>query len=199
MILGHMMGHHFYPIIQKIQNKVTCWKGKLLSQCGWLILIRYVLSSMVTHIMVFLPVPFVAIQKLNSILSTFSGERMIARAKENGVPGPSSTNWLRNLVLGWGIWVISRKLYTWGLLEDWFFRKISGPNSSKLSMWKSYNWLMLNWGRWDLDFGKLFAKCFLRFMSIELQKNIEGNFSFWFDNWFGMAPLVDRKSKLTKL
>lgn len=28
---------------------------------------------------------------------------------------------------------------------------------------------------------------------------MEGNFSFWFHNWFGMGPLVDNRSKLTQL
>lgn len=64
------------PLIQKVRNKVASWKAKLLSEGGRLVLIHHVLSSMVTHTLVVLPMPSSVINRINFILSMFFwGER----------------------------------------------------------------------------------------------------------------------------
>lgn len=79
--LERMARRLFDSLIHKIQTKVTSWKGKLLSQDGWLVLIRHILTSMVTHTLGVLLLPTGVLQKINSIFSTFFSRESNGREK----------------------------------------------------------------------------------------------------------------------
>lgn len=71
IVSGRFTGRNLEPLVIKFQNKIAGWKWHLLSQGGQLILLKHVLSCMVTHLLAVLDVPKMMLNKLNSILSNF--------------------------------------------------------------------------------------------------------------------------------
>lgn len=68
---GRLKASHLEPLVAKVRAKVASWKTKLLSQAVKLILLKHVLSSMVSHLLAVMNVPKVVLTKLNTILSNF--------------------------------------------------------------------------------------------------------------------------------
>lgn len=62
---------HFEELINKIRDKVSGWKTRLLSAGGKLILLKHVLSSLPIYLLSVLQVPKSVLGAINIILSTF--------------------------------------------------------------------------------------------------------------------------------
>lgn len=125
----YIAGRLFDSLIHKIQTKVTSWKGKLLSQDGWLVLIWHVLTSMVTHTRGVLPLPTGVLQRINSILSTFFSRESNGREKRKW---GAWANLCKPVEEG-GIRVIFGCPYTWSFPEI-CSQMTYGFGSFKLSM-----------------------------------------------------------------
>lgn len=104
IITGRLMARLFGPLVQKIKNKVSSWKGKMLSQEGSLVLILHVLSSMVTHTLAVLLVPQVVGSLENQLYYLKKVFREIAKANISGAPNSSCANQLWKVVLVCIIW-----------------------------------------------------------------------------------------------
>lgn len=57
LVRGHLKACHLYLLVVKIQAKVAGWIAKLLSQGERLILLKHVLSNMVSHLLVVMDFP----------------------------------------------------------------------------------------------------------------------------------------------
>ncbi|XP_042946095.1 uncharacterized protein LOC122279481 [Carya illinoinensis] len=68
---GRLKACDFGELLGKLTNKIAGWKMKILSVSSRTILLRHVLSSMATHLLVVLDVPKVVILSLNKLLSSF--------------------------------------------------------------------------------------------------------------------------------
>jgi hypothetical protein len=64
---------------ERFQKKLSCWKGKLLSYGGRLVLINSVLSSLAMYMMSFFEVPKGILKKLDFYRSNFFGKGTIIR------------------------------------------------------------------------------------------------------------------------
>lgn len=47
LVSNRLLSHIMESLVEKIRNKVAGWKGRLLSQGVWLLLLGHVLSSIV--------------------------------------------------------------------------------------------------------------------------------------------------------
>lgn len=115
-------------LVQKIQNKVVNWKGRLLLQRCRLILIRHVLSCMLIHTHAEVFASRLVIKLILWFLLS-SGVRLMGKLKENGVRG-------RNYASRWGnevsvseSWVRFRRLSSWNLLGIFWQLITCGLNS----------------------------------------------------------------------
>jgi hypothetical protein len=66
-------------IEEKFEKKLSCWKGKMLSYGGRLILLNSVLSSLVMFMLSFYEVPKGMLQKLDFYRLRFFGNAIIIR------------------------------------------------------------------------------------------------------------------------
>ncbi|XP_057975276.1 uncharacterized protein LOC131162686 [Malania oleifera] len=64
LVFGQLKARVLEPLVNKIQSKVAGWNLKLLSQGGWLILLKHVLSSMPSQLLVVLGVPHSTLKKV---------------------------------------------------------------------------------------------------------------------------------------
>ncbi|XP_040987641.1 uncharacterized protein LOC121235358 [Juglans microcarpa x Juglans regia] len=81
LVNGKLKACHLEQLVVKVRSKVAGWKVKLLSQGGRLILLKHVLSSMASHLLVVMDVPKIVIKKINAVLSTFFGGEQSGKAK----------------------------------------------------------------------------------------------------------------------
>jgi hypothetical protein len=58
-------------IEEKFEKRLSCWKGKLLSYGGRLVLINFVLSSLAMFMLSFYEIPKTVLHKLDSYRSRF--------------------------------------------------------------------------------------------------------------------------------
>ncbi|KAG2690483.1 hypothetical protein I3760_09G188800 [Carya illinoinensis] len=62
---------HLEDMMNKVRQKISGWKMRLLSSSGKLILLRHVISSMAIHLFAVLQVPQVIISKIHKLMSSF--------------------------------------------------------------------------------------------------------------------------------
>jgi hypothetical protein len=77
-------------IEEKFEKKLSCWKGKMLSYGGRLILINSILSSLAMFMLSFYEVPRGVLQKLDFYRSRFFCKVMIIRRNIGLLNGRSS-------------------------------------------------------------------------------------------------------------
>lgn len=70
LVLGRLLSRMEF-LVEKNQDKVTGWKGKLLSQGSQLILLRHVPASMPLYMLSVIDVPKITIDQINVILENF--------------------------------------------------------------------------------------------------------------------------------
>ncbi|XP_042958232.1 uncharacterized protein LOC122293851 [Carya illinoinensis] len=85
IVMGRLKVYDFGDLIGKFNKKVAGWKMKLISTGGRVILLRHVLSSMATHLMVVLQVPHGVYVALNRIMSSFFWGDLEGRGKRKWV------------------------------------------------------------------------------------------------------------------
>lgn len=68
---GRLTYRHLEELINKILDKVSGWKSRLLSAGGKLILLKHVMSSLPIYLLSVLQVPKSVLGSIKRILSTF--------------------------------------------------------------------------------------------------------------------------------
>ncbi|KAJ1702307.1 hypothetical protein LUZ63_002086 [Rhynchospora breviuscula] len=183
----------FQSILDKIEQRLSGWKSRLLSRAGRLVLASSVLSA--------LPSYFMAVFKLPAWLI-----KSIDKARRRFIWGVNSQGNTRIPLLSWqhvclpkaagGLGLPDLHLQNLALLLKWLWRLYNAP----LSLWSSVSRLLyspvrgnnspINWNGAGSFFWKDVRS--LRFyfqISATAVIGNGANTSFWFDNWGG-EPLV---------
>lgn len=61
----------FYPLLNKIQEKLSGWKEKLLSLGAKIVLIKHVLQAMPLYLLALIQPPKIIINVINKVISNF--------------------------------------------------------------------------------------------------------------------------------
>ncbi|XP_042964739.1 uncharacterized protein LOC122298962 [Carya illinoinensis] len=190
IVMGRLKVCDFGDLIGRFNKKVAGWKMKLLSTGGRVILLRHVLSSMATHLMVVLHVPHGVYVALNRIMSSFfwgdfegKGKRKWVAWKYTCQPTEEGGLGIRDFE------EVQRALhmkFAWHLLQGhslWadFFRGkyVQGSHLSLLSPTKGTR------------FWKAIVHCIPEVLNNSKWLLKEGNVSFWYDNWADGGPIGD--------
>ncbi|KAJ3687082.1 hypothetical protein LUZ61_016246 [Rhynchospora tenuis] len=190
----------FQPLLDKIQNKLAGWKGKLLSRAGRLVLVSSVLSSIPSYVMSTFLLPNWLLNEIDKARKRFlwgtnqSGGQRIHQIAWNRICLPRAFGGLglldfrlhnRALLLRW-IW----KLYAfhdslWFSIASKLFCPQRGCKSPSL-------WLQDGSFFWR-DIRSLFH---LFQLSTKMQVQNGVATSFWFDNWGGQPLYFLKKRSL---
>jgi hypothetical protein len=120
-------------IEEKFEKKLSCWKGKMLSYGGRLVLLNSVLSSLAIFMLSFFEVPKCVLQKLDFYRSRFFWQgddhkkkyrlakwKIIYRPKDQG-----------------GLGVVDLKIHNRCLLSKWLFNLINTDGAwREISTWE---------------------------------------------------------------
>lgn len=69
--LGRMKNRDWFPLIDKVEKKLPCWKGYTLSRGGRLTLINSVLSSIPSYWMSYFFLPCWVVDRIDQIIRAF--------------------------------------------------------------------------------------------------------------------------------
>ena len=135
---SHKCGAFWNGVIEKVQSRLSRWKGRILSMAGRICLIRFVLSSIPLFFMSLFSLPFGVARKLIRIQRVFlwgwgADGRKIAWASWNLVCKPRE--------LG-GLGIIDPKLFNLALMGKWIWRL----GSVEVGLWKEV--LISKYGGW---------------------------------------------------
>jgi hypothetical protein len=179
-------------IEDRFENKLSCWKGTLLSYGGWLILINSVLTSMPMFLLSFFEVPVGVRKRLDFYRSRFFWQTDENRTKYR------LDNW--NIICRpkdqGGLGIKSLELKNKCLLSKWLYR---------LAVERDGVWLQLLRNKYlhsktltqvtaqptDSPFSKGLMRTKASFFN--RSKYIVGNGNstrFWEDTWLGETPLA---------
>ncbi|GAU29337.1 hypothetical protein TSUD_227080 [Trifolium subterraneum] len=198
----------WYPLVDKIRNRLSGWKCKHLSMGGRLILLKSVLSSMPVYFLSFFKAPAGIISSLNSIFCQFlwggseENQKMVwikwdsvCLNKKNGGLGVRRLREFNFSLLGKWIWrILEEKDSLWKQVlqakydqEGGRIRFVEGVGSC---WWRSLNHIRTGVGlldpRWLVD-------------NIVRKVGDGRNTLFWKDNWLDDGPVERSFSRLYAL
>ncbi|KAJ3691252.1 hypothetical protein LUZ61_020416 [Rhynchospora tenuis] len=183
----------FQPILDKIEQRLSGWKGKLLSRAGRITLASAVLSAIPAYFMSVFKLPVWLVKSIDKVRRRFIWG-MNAQGNQR-IPLISWQNVCLPKVVG-GLGLCDLQLQNLALLLRWFWRLYDAP----ASLWSSVSRLLyspvhganspINWNSAGSFFWKDIRS--LRFYFQISAATVLGDgtkTSFWFDNWGG-EPLV---------
>ncbi|XP_041015027.1 uncharacterized protein LOC121257846 [Juglans microcarpa x Juglans regia] len=193
---GRLKASYLDSLVTKLRAKVAGWKARLLSQGGRLVMLKHVLTSMASHILVVMDVSKVVIAKLNNILLSFFWGEHGGKAK-----------------MKWCAWDQISKPTSEGALGLRSFSEVQSVMHMKLA------WSLLStnslWARFMLQKygkGRHLSLVVSTHASSRLWRSIvcilpevceaskvkanEGRSSFWFDRWVGERSLCELVSSV---
>ncbi|XP_027182183.1 uncharacterized protein LOC113780597 [Coffea eugenioides] len=193
---GRRKKDYFGGLCQAILLRLQSWQNRVLSQEGKIVLLKHVLSSMPTYLLMAASPPKSIFQELKGMFSNF-----LWGATEGG----SKYHWIR-----WKDLCVPHEKGGVGLrqLEDVF-----KPFSIKL--WWNFRantslWLGFMQAKFcrevhpNLVFGAKGSEVWRRMMKVQniAERHIRwivrsGSSNFWFDNWLGSRGLSDRLDSLS--
>ena len=193
----HKRDAFWNEVIEKVQVRLSRWKGRCLSMAGRICLIKFVLSSILLFFMSLFKLPSRVPDKLVKIQMNFlwgwgsEGRKIVwaswekvCKTREFGVLGIIDTKLFNVALLGKWIWRLgSEKGGLWNEIlvskyGGWRSLGEEGKSSRSSSWWKDLKevWASEGWGRsfedgfkWKVSDGK--------------------DISFWEDNWLGYGAL----------
>jgi hypothetical protein len=177
-------------IEEKFENRLSCWKGKLLSYGGRLVLINSVLNSLSMFMMSFFKVPKGVLQKLDFYRSRFfwqgdDHKKKYILAKWNIICRPKEQ---------WGLGVKILEIHNRCLLSKWMLNLINSDGTWQQLLRNKYlgDKLITQVGRKSGD-----SHFWSGLMNIKDQFLSLGSFTlqdgkqirFWEDKWLGANML----------
>ncbi|KAG2685838.1 hypothetical protein I3760_10G144400 [Carya illinoinensis] len=197
IVEGRVAFSYMEDLVNKIRNKVSGWKTRLLSAGGKLILLKHVLLSLPIYLLSVVQVPKSVLNSINRILSNFfwgesdgspkrkwcAWNKICKPIKEGGL-GVRDLEEVQNSLHMKFAW----KIITENSLWAQFFRGkyVKGIHLSLLDKTKGTR------------FWKMIMKQIPHVLERARWKVRDGQISFWFDAWTGTGPLVD-SLQLTEL
>jgi hypothetical protein len=185
---------------ERLQKRLSSWKGKLLSVGGRLVLINSVLTNMVLYMFSFFQVPKGVLKRLDYYRSRFfwqgdSDKKKYRLAKWNIVCRPKDQG-------GLGIHDLEAK--NTALLGKWLFKLINEDGVWQTLLRRKYigskALTHVTWKAGDSHFwaGLMAAKnVFFSFGSFLIKDGSE--IRFWEDSWLGNEPLKEQYPALYRI
>lgn len=156
----------FMPLLNKVQGKLPQWKGKQIAKPGRVQLVKSVLTSIVTHHAIVIPIPKWAIKQIETIMRNFIWKGDDAETKSSG-----------HCLVRWEMVKRPKELGGLGVFDI-----------SKFSIALRQRWIWMQWSDTDKPWKGLDIPCTAAdrdFFAANTKINIGNGKAtlFWHDGW----------------
>ncbi|XP_042939510.1 uncharacterized protein LOC122274547 [Carya illinoinensis] len=184
---------HLEDMMNKVRQKISGWKMRLLSSGGKLILLRHVISSMAIHLLAVLQVPQVTISKIHQLMSSFFWGESDGRDKRKWVEWRYICNPVEEGGLGLRALQDCQKAlhmrFAWNLIQG----NSLWANFFKAKYVGTTPWCLVQAPKGS-RFWRMVANCIPLLLNNLKWKIREGDIYFWYDKWRENGPLINDMS-----
>ncbi|XP_015159877.1 uncharacterized protein [Solanum tuberosum] len=195
LYIGRPRITYFSDLINKVVNRITGWKTKILSYGGRNTLVKHVLQSLPIHLVSAISPPSTVIKQIQNLMADFfwgwkndrkkyhwSSWKNLSFPYEEGGVGMRN---LKDVCMAFQYkqwWIFRSKHTLWGEFLRAKYCQRSNPISKKWDTGESPTWKHLMHNK------------------VKIEEHIHwtiisGTCSFWWDNWLGVGPLANFSSE----